>query len=65
MSAAPQPPFGPDQIESLITLNRALLNQHLLRGVAHDLRNNLQVVALGSSLATVAASEVDALPAPR
>ena len=50
MSAPPQPPFGPDQIDSLITLNRALLNQHLLRGVAHDLRNNLQVVALGSSL---------------
>ena len=37
-------------IPSLITLNRALLAQQLLRGVAHDLRNNLQVVALGSSL---------------
>lgn len=42
--------FSPDQADSLITLNRALLGQHLLRGIAHDLRNNLQVVALGSSL---------------
>ena len=40
---------GPS-LPSLITLNRALLAQQLLRGVAHDLRNNLQVVALGSSL---------------
>lgn len=49
---APDPRFvpGPDQADSLITLNRALLTQHLLRGIAHDLRNNLQVVALGSSL---------------
>ncbi len=35
---------------SLIALNRALMAQQLLRGIAHDLRNNLQVVALGSSL---------------
>lgn len=41
---------GPGQADSLLTLNRALLTQHLLRGIAHDLRNNLQVVALGSSL---------------
>ena len=37
-------------LPSLIALNRALQAQQLLRGVAHDLRNNLQVVALGSSL---------------
>ncbi len=43
-------PFDSDQAASLITLNRALLAQQLLRGVAHDLRNNLQVVALGGSL---------------
>ncbi|MGE0443287.1 MAG: sensor histidine kinase [Gemmatimonadales bacterium] len=40
----------PDQTRRLITLNRALMTQHLLRGIAHDLRNNLQVVALGASL---------------
>ena len=40
----------PEEIESLVTLNRALLAQQLLRGIAHDIRNNLQVVALGSSL---------------
>ncbi len=40
----------PPSLPSLITLNRALLGQQLLRGVAHELRNNLQVVALGSSL---------------
>lgn len=45
-----QPPVDANQAESLITLNRALLTQQLLRGVTHDLRNNLQVVALGSSL---------------
>jgi signal transduction histidine kinase len=39
-----------EQIESLVTMNRALVVQHLLRGIAHDIRNNLQVVALGSSL---------------
>ncbi len=41
---------GAPPLASLITLNRALLAQQLLRGVAHDLRNNLQVVALGASL---------------
>jgi C4-dicarboxylate-specific signal transduction histidine kinase len=42
--------FTVAQIQSLVTLNRALMIQHLLRGIAHDIRNNLQVVALGSSL---------------
>ncbi len=50
MPPAFTPPLDADQADSLITLNRALLAQQLLRGVAHDLRNNLQVVALGSSL---------------
>ena len=36
--------------DRLIKLNRADVIQQLLRGIAHDLRNNLQVVALGSSL---------------
>ncbi len=39
-----------DAFESLVTLNRALLAQHLLRGIAHDLRNNLQVLALGAEV---------------
>jgi C4-dicarboxylate-specific signal transduction histidine kinase len=37
-----------DAFESLVTLNRALLIQHLLRGIAHDLRNHLQVFAFGA-----------------
>jgi signal transduction histidine kinase len=37
-----------DAFESLVTLNRALLAQHLLRGIAHDLRNHLQVLTLGA-----------------
>ncbi|MHB1327622.1 MAG: sensor histidine kinase [Gemmatimonadales bacterium] len=36
--------------DRLIKLNRADMIQQLLRGIAHELRNNLQVVALGSSL---------------
>ncbi len=44
------PSRRPEEVESLVTLNRALLAQQLLRGIAHDIRNNLQVVALGSSL---------------
>lgn len=46
----------PAQVERLITLNRALVHQHLLRGLAHDIRNNLQVVALGASLGEESAS---------
>jgi signal transduction histidine kinase len=34
--------------EHLAQLNRALLTQHLLRGLAHDLRNDLQVLTLGA-----------------
>ena len=45
-SVGPTAP-GPDH---LITLDRAHRAQELLRGIAHDLRNNLQVFALGSSL---------------
>ena len=45
---------SPVYVDSLVTLNRALVSQHLLRGLAHDIRNNLQVVALGSSLASYA-----------
>lgn len=43
-------PEGDEQLQSLVTLNRALLTQHLLRGIAHDLRNHLQVLALGLSV---------------
>lgn len=46
----------PEHVERLITLNRALVHQHLLRGLAHDIRNNLQVVALGTSLGEDSAS---------
>lgn len=41
---------APALADRLIKLNRADVVQQLLRGIAHDLRNNLQVVALGSSL---------------
>ena len=37
-----------EAFERLVTLNRSLLTQHLLRGLAHDLRNDLQVVTLGA-----------------
>ena len=44
------------RFESLVTLNRALLTQHLLRGFAHDLRNQLQVLALGVTLENASSS---------
>lgn len=51
MSEAPAAqPYTAEQVDSLITLNRALVTQHLLRGLAHELRNNLQIVTLGASL---------------
>jgi C4-dicarboxylate-specific signal transduction histidine kinase len=50
MDSPPVDRPSPDRVERLIALNRALLTQQLLRGIAHDLRNNLQVVALGSSI---------------
>jgi hypothetical protein len=40
-----EPP--PIPVESLVTLHRAFLAQHLLRGIAHELRNQLQVLTLG------------------
>jgi len=51
MSELGGPPSGlsPEQVESLITLNRAHGVFELLRGIAHDLRNNLQIVALGTA----------------
>ncbi len=48
-SSEPRVP-APVLADRLIKLNRADVIQQLLRGIAHDLRNNLQVVALGSSL---------------
>jgi signal transduction histidine kinase len=39
-----------DEQERLVLLDRAHGVQQLLRGLAHDLRNNLQVVALASQL---------------
>ncbi len=56
---------GVPPLASLITLNRALLAQHLLRGIAHDLRNNLQVVALGASLGAEDQSSAVALRVDR
>lgn len=37
-------------VDLLVRLDRALGVQELLRGIAHDLRNNLQVLTLGSSV---------------
>lgn len=37
-------------VDLLVRLDRALGIQELLRGIAHDLRNNLQVLALGNSV---------------
>lgn len=37
-------------VDLLVRLDRALGIQELLRGIAHDLRNNLQVLTLGSSV---------------
>ena len=36
-----------DAFRDLVALNRANIRQQLLRGLAHDLRNQLQVLALG------------------
>ncbi len=43
-------PLSPEQRDRLILLDRAHGVQELLRGMAHDVRNNLQVVALASQL---------------
>lgn len=37
-------------VDLLVRLDRALGVQELLRGIAHDLRNNLQVLTLGKSV---------------
>jgi signal transduction histidine kinase len=44
-------PAGDLPIDLLITLDRAHGIQELLRGIAHDLRNSLQVLTLGGALA--------------
>ncbi|MGE0554602.1 MAG: sensor histidine kinase [Gemmatimonadales bacterium] len=47
---SPIEPLSPRQIDHLLTLDRARTAVELLRGLAHALRNHLQVIALGSSL---------------
>jgi two-component system, OmpR family, osmolarity sensor histidine kinase EnvZ len=42
--------LSPEQRERLILLDRAHGIQELLRGMSHDFRNNLQVIALASQL---------------
>ncbi|MFN0181379.1 MAG: sensor histidine kinase [Gemmatimonadales bacterium] len=37
-----------DAFRSLVALNRAWTRQHLLRGLAHEIRNQLQVLTLGT-----------------
>jgi len=43
-------PLSSAEIDRLVTLGRAHTIQSLLRGIAHDIRNNLQVLALSSGL---------------
>jgi hypothetical protein len=37
-----------DAFRSVVALNRAWTRQHLLRGLAHEIRNHLQVLTLGT-----------------
>jgi two-component system C4-dicarboxylate transport sensor histidine kinase DctB len=41
----------PEAVERLVTLNRAHAAHQLLSGIAHDLRNDLQVISLGGGTA--------------
>jgi C4-dicarboxylate-specific signal transduction histidine kinase len=43
-------PLSPAAIDRIVTLGRAHTIQSLLRGIAHDIRNNLQVLALSSGM---------------
>lgn len=45
----------PEAVERLVTLNRAHAAHQLLSGIAHDLRNDLQVISLGGGTTAGAA----------